>query len=105
MQDASLDSPLYSMLLLLSAAVALHNIAAHLYFEFHPNGEPPAKPGDFPPLPGISLSHPPYVFHHQYPHGIYDTVGYWAEWQVFGGVVLSERASGDDVWTPVTRCL
>lgn len=27
----------------------------------------------------------------QYPHGVADMVGYWAEAQIFGGVVLFDR--------------
>jgi hypothetical protein len=33
----------------------------------------------------------------QYPKGVTDVVGYWAEYHLFGGVVLFERETGTDV--------
>ena len=34
----------------------------------------------------------------QYPNGVADVVGYWAEYHLFGGVVLFDRGeSGTDV--------
>ncbi|KAL2272324.1 hypothetical protein FJTKL_06951 [Diaporthe vaccinii] len=35
--------------------------------------------------------HGSYSFHDQYPHGLADVVGYWAEAKIFGGVVVFDR--------------
>lgn len=37
-----------------------------------------------------------YRFPEQYPDGVADLVGYWAEDQIFGGVVLFERGSPEE---------
>ncbi|KAG8167020.1 hypothetical protein KVR01_002709 [Diaporthe batatas] len=34
----------------------------------------------------------------QYPHGVADAVGYWAEAQIFGGVILFDRRRQIDAW-------
>jgi hypothetical protein len=39
------------------------------------------------------LSHYDYLDHEYYPRGWADTVGYWAEDRLFGGVVLFDRGS------------
>ena len=42
--------------------------------------------------------HPDYVHFRNYPRGLLDVVGYWAEAQVFGGVLLFDRSdSGSQV--------
>lgn len=50
------------------------------YWRRHPNG----------PLPTL-FHHPWYEDYRQYPRGIADMVGYWAESRIFGGVVLFDR--------------
>lgn len=40
--------------------------------------------------------HYEYFDHTQYPQGVADVVGYWAETQVFGGVVLFDRGETDE---------
>lgn len=40
--------------------------------------------------------HGGYVHHTQYPKGVADVVGYWAETQIFGGVVLFDRGDNDE---------
>jgi hypothetical protein len=42
---------------------------------------------ELPEIP-IYLYHEGYQEHKQYPIGVADIVGYWAEEQIFGGVVL-----------------
>ncbi|KAI9164071.1 hypothetical protein HJFPF1_05707 [Paramyrothecium foliicola] len=54
------------------------------YWKWNPNG-PPAT----------MFVHPWYQDHDQYPDGIADMVGYWAESRIFGGVVLFDRHSPD----------
>ena len=42
--------------------------------------------------------HDDYVHFKNYPRGLLDVVGYWAETQVFGGVLLFDRSdSGSQV--------
>lgn len=44
------------------------------------------------PPPYASLfAHTEYTFHEMYPYGVADMAGYWAEDQIFGGVVLFDR--------------
>ncbi|ROW12575.1 hypothetical protein VMCG_00078 [Cytospora schulzeri] len=37
-----------------------------------------------------------YVAYSQYPNGVADIVGYWAETETFGGVVVSDRGESDE---------
>lgn len=54
---------------------------------------------DLPQKPTY-LYHHDYIDYEQYPLGIADMVGYWAEYQIFGGVVLFDRGgSGKEVRT------
>jgi hypothetical protein len=55
-----------------------------LYWDWHPNG----------PLPTL-FHHDWYVNHDQYPRGVADMVGYWAEARILGGVVLFDRRKPD----------
>ena len=60
---------------------------------------PIRRPGPWPTL----FTHPQYFNHLQYPDGLADSVGYWAEDQIFGGVVLFDRSQP---WnTPVADAL
>lgn len=43
-----------------------------------------------PRLPSAFV-HRGYRFHEQYPYGIADVAGYWAEAKIFGGVVVFDR--------------
>lgn len=38
-----------------------------------------------------AFAHGPYIAVDQYPNGAVDTVGYWAEARIFGGVVVFDR--------------
>ena len=42
-------------------------------------------------LPATFFRHPWYCDYEQYPEGIADGVGYWAEARILGGVVLFDR--------------
>jgi hypothetical protein len=90
------------MRLLELLAIACHDIAALLYFNTEPGlrrkdqdaetrrAALQGRPTDF--------MHEDYFAWEQYPNGIADVVGYWAEYHLFGGVVLFERGeSGVDV--------
>jgi hypothetical protein len=90
------------MRLLEMLAVACHDIAGLVYVNTQPglrregqNSEQrlaalEGRPTDF--------MHEAYYDMQQYPNGVADVVGYWAEYHLFGGVVLFDRGeSGTDV--------
>ncbi|KAK2759804.1 hypothetical protein FQN54_002538 [Arachnomyces sp. PD_36] len=101
-QMVPLRSSAFNMHLLEIVAVAVHDLASRLYTMLHPNGEIPEDipPDDsFPPLPTATPSSfyvYPYYLWQSYPRGVSDMVGYWAEKQIFGGVVLFDRGPNDD---------
>lgn len=45
--------------------------------------------------PPVAFYHRAYRAHRQYPCGISDMVGYWADAKIFGGVVLFDRSDSD----------
>ncbi|KND89038.1 hypothetical protein TOPH_06332 [Tolypocladium ophioglossoides CBS 100239] len=51
-----------------------------VWWEFHPDGAPPTL-----------FRHEWYCNYDQYPQGVSDGVGYWAEARILGGVVLFDR--------------
>ncbi|KAH6844655.1 hypothetical protein B0I37DRAFT_166406 [Chaetomium sp. MPI-CAGE-AT-0009] len=55
-----------------------------VYWECYPNGPPPTL-----------FHHPWYGDYDQYPRGVADMVGYWAEARILGGVVLFDRRELD----------
>lgn len=42
-------------------------------------------------IPPCAFFHTSYYYFDQYPQGLADVVGYWAEGQIFGGVVVFDR--------------
>ncbi len=48
-------------------------------------------------FPTTLFCHPWYRDYDQYPEGIADSVGYWAEGRILGGVVLFDRRDPDSV--------
>ncbi|KPM38190.1 Serine/threonine-protein kinase ark1 [Neonectria ditissima] len=52
----------------------------HFWWRFNPNGPPPTL-----------FMHAFYVDYQQYPEGVGDVVGYWAEARILGGVLLFDR--------------
>lgn len=112
-KNSAPGSRAFKMRLIELAAVSIHQIAVQLYqldtslhkddgvgsweapkentiFWFrNPNGAPPTL-----------FQHRQYRYYDQYPDGIADGVGYWAESRIFGGVVLFDRQepdSGEDI--------
>ncbi|CAM1507741.1 Fc.00g045890.m01.CDS01 [Cosmosporella sp. VM-42] len=107
-QAASPRSVSFNTRLIEVAAVAVHQIAVLLFqldssvhqddtitswkppkdnatwWRFNPNGPPPTL-----------FSHNWYVDYGQYPNGVGDMVGYWAEGRILGGVVLFDRRTPD----------
>lgn len=56
----------------------------HVFWEINPEGAWPTL-----------FYHHWYTNHEEYPNGIADMVGYWAEARIFGGVVLFDRRNPD----------
>ena len=109
-QEVQSDSKEFNFRLLELLAVACHQIAVHLYqFDdgIHKHtlyetwrDEPRDRtvPGSYrAPTP---FSHNSYNNVEQYPNGVADCVGYWAEAKIFGGGVVFDRGeSGTEVGT------
>lgn len=109
-QAASLGSRAFKTCLIEMVAIAIHQIAVDLYkldldlgnhkdlvtwaapislkgfYQVYPTGQ----------LPTLFM-HKSYRDFEQYPNGVADIVGYWAEAQVFGGVVLFDRRKPSDL--------
>jgi hypothetical protein len=93
------------------AAVSCHQLAVQLYQQddgVHKHAEheawlakaladipanDPWAAGRLPPR--TMFFHWAYQDSHQYPHGIADVVGYWAESKIFGGVVVFDRGESE----------
>lgn len=71
-------------------AVSVHQIAAYIYklgLDVGSHKGLLKADGEAPTL----FIHSQYKDIEQYPDGVADAVGYWAEAQIFGGVVLFDR--------------
>jgi hypothetical protein len=86
-------------------AVAVHELAVLLYkmgdlqqHEDWKTWKPPKR--HYETQYSTLFSHLAFEEHTQYPEGIADVVGYWAENRILGGVVLFDRGeSGNQVST------
>ncbi|KAI2604691.1 hypothetical protein GGR54DRAFT_621586 [Hypoxylon sp. NC1633] len=107
-QAASPGSQLFKTLLIEITALSIHQVAVMLFnldtsrhkadnvaswappkenklwWRFNPNG----------PLPTL-FCHSWYTNYEQYPEGVADMVGFWAENRILGGVILFDRATPD----------
>ncbi|GAW20479.1 hypothetical protein ANO14919_099850 [Xylariales sp. No.14919] len=117
-QGGTLWSRRFQLRLLELVAVALHQLAVCLfqkdYLPLHDRfgapcqssdgasdvqavtswTPPPLKSSSAPakaPLPTL-FAHPAFIAHEQYPDGVGDMVGYWAEDRILGGVSLFDRS-------------
>jgi hypothetical protein len=100
-QSASPASSAFNMRLIELVARAVHQVAVLLYKQDTNRHKKDAlgmwRPQEddarhFPPtFPATLFCHEWYRDFDQYPEGIADCVGYWAEARVFGGVVLFDR--------------
>ncbi|KAL1954723.1 hypothetical protein VTO42DRAFT_776 [Malbranchea cinnamomea] len=88
----SLRSPTYERCLVVAVAAEVHKIAADLYARFHPDTEPHVYLEPEEVTRQVPFYMWPYILKHQYPRGLYNVVGFWAEWQIFGGVVLLDNS-------------
>ncbi|KAF4973123.1 hypothetical protein FZEAL_9411 [Fusarium zealandicum] len=53
-------------------------------------------------IPPATFFHSAYVHPEQYPRGLADVAGYWAEGKIFGGVILFDRGESEqEVWEHV----
>ena len=94
------------MRLMQIAAASVHTLAGMMYTSFHQdtNIKPPEPPGGhFWQFRGsdhfyVDFYHTNYRRFEDFPFGLLNVVGYWAEAELFGGVVLFERVeSGSEV--------
>ena len=91
--------------------VACHQIGAYLFelddgahkheihrswFEKAREAEPHAEHPRSYVLSPVAFWHRNYLCYDQYPRGIADIVGYWAEARIFGGVVVFDRGEDED---------
>ncbi|KAM0350887.1 hypothetical protein HYE67_000893 [Fusarium culmorum] len=104
-QEATKDSEEYSLRLIELTVVACHQIAVYLFnlddgVHKHQLYEDWAQQRQMEQvlasevrdvIPPCAFFHTSYYYFDQYPQGLADVVGYWAEGQIFGGVVVFDR--------------
>ncbi|KAK3896739.1 hypothetical protein C8A05DRAFT_20346 [Staphylotrichum tortipilum] len=104
-ESAPPGSPGFSTRLIELVARAVHQIASWLYTRDTSRHKDDAlgrwRPAEerkrlYPAtFPTTLFCHPWYRDYDQYPEGIADSVGYWAEGRILGGVVLFDRRDPD----------
>lgn len=100
------DSEAFTTRFIEVMAVAIHEVAKHLYMLDSKGHQEDNIEGWVPPKtenwdwwwkhnpdgpPPTLFQHAWYPDHNKYPDGVADTVGYWAESRILGGVVLFDR--------------
>lgn len=111
-QDAPRGSREYLLHLLEIAAASVHALASSLYASSHKNMEikPPEPQGGHSRLFDrtdefyVNFYHTDYQEFEKYPFGLLNVVGYWAEAEIFGGVVLFEHEGEHEGGLGVHRC-
>ncbi|KAJ4310291.1 hypothetical protein N0V84_011043 [Fusarium piperis] len=107
---ATLGSKEFNLRLIELVVVACHQIAAYLFsldngvhkHEVYDNWmrqqliesvlqSRPGKARSMYRIPPAAFFHSAYVYPEQYPQGLGDVAGYWAEGKIFGGVVIFDR--------------
>ena len=89
----------HSLRLLEITAASLHALAGKIFAYFHPSTElkPQKSPeGHYRAFRGtdrfyVDFFHVCYALFEKYPFGLLNVVGYWAETQLLGGVLLFDR--------------
>ena len=87
----------------------MNALARKIYLDFHPDIDiKPSQPpgGHYRQFNGtdefyVNFYHTSYLQFERYPFGLLDVVGYWAEAELFGGLLLFER---DESGSNVRRC-
>ncbi|KAI1331896.1 hypothetical protein F5Y16DRAFT_359527 [Xylariaceae sp. FL0255] len=118
-QDEPRESRGFHLRLIEMLAVACHQIAAYLfqldeenehkkaYEAWFPEAQQRKAAGDeryvyYDDQPPTAFYHRSYCDYEQYPRGVPDVVGYWAETKIFGGVVLFDRGKSEtecnEIW-------
>ncbi|KAK2731566.1 hypothetical protein FQN57_003291 [Myotisia sp. PD_48] len=95
LQASQLYSAAFNMHLLELAALIIHDMAGNLFTTFHPNGEPGEDMKVSGKKDGVSLSTGYFARNSEFPRGSADSVGYWAETHIFGGVVMFDRGPNE----------
>ncbi|KAM5432230.1 hypothetical protein McanCB21832_005242 [Microsporum canis] len=94
-QNTTLGSREFKIRLLEMTAVAVHSVAG-AFFSSRGHDPPPPKADDSqPPSPPTYLYHQEYLDYERNPLGVADTVGYWTELKVFGGIVIFDRGESE----------
>lgn len=105
-QNASRGSRENLLRLLEIAAASVHALAGMIYTSFHKDTNimpPEPREGHYWQFRRtdhfyVDFYHTNYRRFENYPFGLLNVVGYWAETEIFGGVVLFERVeSGSDI--------
>ena len=109
-QKATPGSKEFSLRLVELVAVACHQIGAYLFelddgihkHEVHQSwqarglkGEEAGRAVSSSFYPDTAFFHTSYLDKEQYPRGVADVVGYWAEGRIFGGVVVFDRGESE----------
>ncbi|KAK5999097.1 hypothetical protein PT974_01485 [Cladobotryum mycophilum] len=104
-QGTALGSRSFHLRLIELLAVSCHQIAVHLYQldeaihkqeEYETWRDEPRDMTKWDSYRAITaFSHGPYVAIEQYPNGLADAVGYWAEARIFGGVFVFDRGESE----------
>lgn len=83
----------FPLRLLEVVALAIHSLGNLVYMSSHSDANLYPEEYDWSQYPHCppNLYHKMYLNFSSYPAGISDVVGYWAETQIFGGVVLFEH--------------
>lgn len=92
-RSTQLSSRHFPLRLLEVAALATHSLGRLVYMSSHPGFDIHPREYDWSKYPHCppNLYHQMYLDFSSYPNGLANLVGYWAETQIFGGVVLFEH--------------
>ena len=103
-QIAEEHSHLEDLRLLEMVAASLHSLAGAIYATFHPDTDiRPTSDPNYDPFYmtshfWVDFYHEDFKLYQRYPFALLNVVGYWAETQILGGVMLFERGpSGREV--------
>ncbi|KAM0245933.1 hypothetical protein ACHAP5_005084 [Fusarium lateritium] len=111
-QKADHDSEEFKLRLIELTVVACHQIGAHLFelddgahkHELYTNWRETAleernngvETRKFASISPTAFSHRVYRYFEQYPKGLADVAGYWAESKIFGGVIVFDRGESEE---------